>query len=98
MTSPGCGAQPHSSGGGAYTVRPGDSLYGIAHRHGVTIGSLLAANRLKPDQRHPPRPAIDDPWYSGAQPHASSGGAYTVRPGDSLYGIAHRHGVTIGAC
>ena len=29
-----------------YTVRPGDSLYGIARRQGVTIAALLAANRL----------------------------------------------------
>ena len=35
-----------TTGAGAYTVRPGDSLYGIAHRHNVTIGALLAANRL----------------------------------------------------
>ena len=27
-------------------MRPGDSLYGIAHRHSVTIGALLTANRL----------------------------------------------------
>ncbi len=36
-----------SSGrGGTYVVRKGDTLAGIAHDQGVSLGSLLAANRL----------------------------------------------------
>ena len=29
-----------------YQVVAGDSLYGIAHRHGISVGSLMAANDL----------------------------------------------------
>ena len=81
---------------GAYTVRPGDSLYGIAHRHNVTIGALLAANRLTLTSVIHPGQRLTIPGAAAASP-TTSAGAYTVRPGDSLYGIAHRHNVTIGA-
>ncbi len=33
-----------SSGGGTYTVEPGDSLLGIALRHGTTLDRLMSAN------------------------------------------------------
>jgi membrane-bound lytic murein transglycosylase D len=32
-----------------HRVRPGDTLSGIAHRYGVTVSSLMAANRLRGD-------------------------------------------------
>jgi membrane-bound lytic murein transglycosylase D len=32
-----------------HRVRPGDTLSGIAHRYGVTVKSLMAANRLRGD-------------------------------------------------
>ncbi|MEV5915828.1 N-acetylmuramoyl-L-alanine amidase [Streptomyces chartreusis] len=47
---------PPSTGGGTYTVKPGDTLSGIAKAHGVTAQALFAANkdRLKdPDQIYP---------------------------------------------
>ncbi len=78
-------------------MRPGDSLYGIAHRHGVTIGALLTANRLTLTSVIHPGQRLTVPATAAPSPASSGGGAYTVRPGDSLYGIAHRHGVTIGA-
>lgn len=39
----------YSSGGGKYTVRAGDTLSGIAVRHGVSVASLRNANRLRSD-------------------------------------------------
>jgi LysM repeat protein len=47
---------PPSTGGGTYTVKPGDTLSGIAKAHGVTAQALFTANkdRLKdPDQIYP---------------------------------------------
>ena len=78
-------------------MRPGDSLYGIARRHGVTIGALLAANRLTLTSVIHPGQRLTIPAGPARQPHQPGTSAYTVRPGDSLYGIARRHGVTIGA-
>jgi LysM repeat protein len=37
---------PAVAGGGRYTVVAGDTLSGIARRHGVRIGALLAANSM----------------------------------------------------
>jgi LysM repeat protein len=80
------------SGGRDYVVQPGDYLFGIARQQGVTVSGLLAANGLTltsvilPGQRLViPAPAAS----------ASAGtGRYTVRPGDSLFGIARRLGVS----
>ena len=88
-------ASPTSSGASAYTVRPGDSLYGIARRHRVTIGALLTANRLTLTSVIHPGQRLTIPGAASAP--TTTAGAYTVRPGDSLYGIARRHRVTIGA-
>ena len=83
-----------SSGGGTYTVRSGDSLFGVAHQQGVDVGDLLAANGLTlTSVIHPgQRLAIPAP----AANSSSGGGRYTVRSGDSLFGVAHRHGVDVG--
>jgi hypothetical protein len=45
-------ARPAAASGTAYRVRPGDSLWGIARRHGTTVESLKSANALRsPDIR-----------------------------------------------
>ena len=78
-----------------YVVQSGDHLFGIAQQ-GVTIGDLLGgANGLRlTSVIHPGhRLAIPAPTANSS----SGSGTYAVQSGDSLYGIAHRHGVTIGA-
>lgn len=72
----------------SYTVRPGDTLSEIAQRNGVTLNALLLAN---PQIRNPDRIFVDQ---RVALPAGAGGGtAYTVRVGDTLSGIAARHGV-----
>ena len=91
---------PTSSPGGTYIVRRGDTLIGIAARHNITVAQLAQANglftnswvytgqRLKiPGQNTPPKPPVTPP--------PSTGTTYVVRPGDTLSGIAVRHGVSI---
>lgn len=34
--------------GGAYVVRPGDSLWAISRAHGITVNRLAAANNMRP--------------------------------------------------
>src|SRR5687768_6406683 len=40
-----------AGGSAAYTVRPGDTLSGIARRHGVNVSDLASANALR-DPNH----------------------------------------------
>jgi putative chitinase len=78
---------------GYYVVRPGDTLFSIAWRHGVSVWALAQANGLyNPNYIYygqvlripPPSPA----------PGPVPGCFYTVRWGDTLASIAWRFGTT----
>jgi LysM repeat protein len=78
-----------------YRVRPGDSLSAIAARQGVSTATLAAANGLKPDAWVLAGTALRLPG-AGSAPVAAPAqggapeamGAYKVRPGDTLSGLA----------
>jgi LysM repeat protein len=98
-TPPVNAAPSAGTGGGGYRVVAGDTLSGIAARNGLSLSALAAANSLKTDSwviqgtslRIPA--AGSGPVVQSAAPAASSAapeamGAYTVRPGDTLSGLA----------
>ncbi len=71
-----------------YVVRPGDSLWMIARRHGVGVDQLRAWNQLgSGDHILPGQELVIRPETRVV--------VYQVRPGDSLWSIARRHGVTM---
>jgi membrane-bound lytic murein transglycosylase D len=85
-----------------YRVKPGDTLSGIASRHGITVAALQSANGL---QSHRIRAGQDllVPRYGSALalapvktslPHSRV--KYRVRSGDSLYEIAQKFRVSVG--
>ncbi|WP_052772876.1 TIGR02594 family protein [Luteimonas sp. FCS-9] len=76
---------------GQVTVVEGDTLSGIARRHDVGLDALLAAN-----PRFAPDPDRIHPGDTVALP-AGAGTTVTVRDGDTLSGIAGRHGVGLPA-
>jgi peptidoglycan lytic transglycosylase D len=77
----------------AYTVRSGDSLWGIAKRHGTTVDAIRADNGLRSDTLLPgQRLTLRGGSRSGG---AASGGTYVVRSGDTLGGIADRNRVSL---
>jgi spore coat assembly protein SafA len=96
-----------------YTVRPGDSMFTIAQRFGVSLQALINANPhiANPNQIFPCDvlcvPCVDvgvTPCFQaplGNRVPASCptgfGGRYTVRPGDSMFTIAQRFGVSLQA-
>ena len=79
---------------GTYTVKSGDTLSGIATRHGVTVNQLkqwngLTSNNIKVGQK-----LKLNSTSSTAAPAASSSGdytTYTVKSGDSFYSIAKNY-------
>ena len=82
----------------AYTVQPGDSMWSIARKFGVSLDALIAANPQIPNPSlifpgqivcvptTPPPPGCPPGTF-----------AYTVQPGDSMWSIARKFGVSLDA-
>lgn len=84
----------------AYQIRPGDTLSGIAARHGTTVSALMRANpQIKNANLIHAGRSLNLPGSSDSfQPAPSNGGSrYTVRPGDTLSAIGARFGVSYQA-
>ncbi|MFB3881842.1 MAG: NlpC/P60 family protein [Armatimonadota bacterium] len=80
--------------GKVYLVQPGECLERIARRHGLTTHALAEANGLDPDGMLRAGQYLRIPITSpqpSAKPQARY---YTVKPGDSLWLLAKRHGTT----
>jgi LysM repeat protein len=85
-------AAPAASDSG-YVVRPGDSLSAIAARQGVSSAALAAANGLKQTSWVLSGTTLRMPAAGSSAPATAQGapapmGAYKVRPGDTLSGLA----------
>lgn len=88
---------PPPGGSDNYTVRSGDTLSGIAQRHGLSLSALLAANPQigNPNLIHAGQ-QINIPGGNG-NGNGAHGGNHTVRSGETLSGIAQQHGVSLNA-
>lgn len=114
--APAAPAAPASApaGGKVYTVKSGDTLSGIAARHGVQLSDVFSWNGLSmrsvihPGQQikvggasaapaPAPAPAAPAPAPVAAPvaAPAPASGSYTIKAGDTLSGIAARHGVKL---
>ena len=91
-----------------YYVHSGDSLYRIAHNHGISLSTLLEWNHLSVDSIiHPGQGLMVSEGSSSSTEEAaptaevseetssSSATTYTVQPGDGLWRIAKNHGLTL---
>jgi len=92
--------------GRVYAVKRGDTIGGIASRHGVSSSALREANGLvrggrpiRPGQELiiPKESASKRNGRNGKRRGKRDGTFYTVRRGDTLSGIASRHGVSTSA-
>lgn len=80
-----------------YTVKPGNTLSGIAGAFHTTVSSLVALNHLaNPNQLRVGQVLIisGSPSPVTSSPSTSSGTRYTVEPGNTLSGIAAQFGVS----
>ena len=93
---------PATTAAGGYVVRPGDTLSGIAAAHGVSAATLAAANGLNPTAFVISGSRLRLPTGAGTVTAAAPGtgapaplGAYKVRPGDTLSGLAAQSRVPV---
>jgi len=97
-----------------YTVQPGDTLYRISLRFGLSVAQLASTNgivnpnliyvgqvlQISGTSVQPPiqpTPVVPPPVVVLTPPPPSSGSQYTVQPGDTLYRISIRFGVSLNA-
>lgn len=84
-----------------YQVQPGDSLWGIARQHQVSVRKLASWNGMAPADPLRPGQTLAI-WVDGEASSSSRARPenriqrvrYTVRPGDSLYTIGRRFNVS----
>jgi LysM repeat protein len=96
------GALAVSGSAGTYVVRPGDTLSGIASRHGLTVNQLVEANGISDPNLVfvGQKLSVTGGGDGGGTTQASaapSGRSHTVAPGETLSAIAARYGTSVSA-
>lgn len=77
-----------------YTVKRGDSLFGISSKFGLRVSKLLEINGLDTQSSIFPGQQLRIKEIS-EEKVIESALTYTVKPGDSLYGIAIKKGLSL---
>ncbi len=77
-----------------YTVKRGDTLYGISNQFGVSVTELANLNNVTADTLKVGQ-VLKIPSSSGTNPNNMF--MYTVQRGDSLYSIARKYNTTVNA-
>ena len=76
-----------------YTVKSGDTLYGISNQFGVSVSDLMRNNNISNASTLRVGQVLTIPESTGTNPNTTF--LYTVKKGDSLYGIARMYNTTV---
>jgi LysM repeat protein len=82
---------PVTHGGRTYKAKEGDTLYGVASKHGVSVPALAELNRISPRQNLHQGQVLSLPEKNDLPDEDPS---HVVAPGETLQGIAARHGIS----
>ena len=88
---------------GYYTVKAGDTLYGISRKFGMSLSQLVSANGISTSSVIQPGQTLRVVGGESASTVVktntastrTSGGNYIVQAGDTLYSIARRSGMSL---
>ena len=75
----------------SYTVRKGNTLFGIANFFGTTVDKILQLNNIA----DPNTIFVGQEILVPVDTETSAGYIYVTRPGDTLWSIAQRFGTTV---
>jgi N-acetylmuramoyl-L-alanine amidase len=81
------------SGSAGYTVRLGDTLSGIASRHGVSVQALIGANGIANPNLIRAGQTLTIPGAAKSTGTTPSSGVHVVRPGETLMHISIKYQV-----
>lgn len=89
------GAKEINAAAGTYTVQKGDTLYRISQNYDVTVEELKSINKLKSDKIYIGQPLKVSSKLRPADTSLQHAAIYTAAPGDTLWDIAKRFGMTV---
>lgn len=86
-----------SSGNTMYTVKAGESVWSVANKHHITMDQLIEWNNIKNNFIYPGQQVIVKKGSSQTTNQQSPAGSktYTVKSGESVWGVADSHGITM---
>jgi lysozyme len=90
---------------GTYTVKSGDSLSGIASSHGTTVSSLASLNNISDSNliyvgqvlKLSANSTSTSSNKTSSSSTTAASGTYTVKSGDTLYGIAANNNTSVSS-
>ena len=89
------GFQPNGLAAERYTVKPGDTLFGISKSFGVSIEKIKEVNHLRKEILKP-KQVLVIPTAGTVEATAVREDTWIVRKGDTLSSISKRSGVSVG--
>lgn len=86
-----------SSGNTMYTVKAGESVWSVANKHHITMDQLIEWNNIKNNFIYPGQQMIVKKGSSQTTNQQAPAGSktYTVKSGESVWGVADSHGITM---
>jgi LysM repeat protein len=78
-----------------YTVKKGDSLYGVARMYNTTVDKIKELNNLKSNTLSIGQELVIPETYDEEDSNLINYMTYTVKKGDSLYSIAKANNITV---